>query len=164
MTLLTFLNCYRSSAAEEFLHSLNLQLKSKIVPRRTCSRAERSNAFVEIFLRGMFNFQDIFWHTCSNWIQKIILSGKYLPDFRYWLFSKSSLFDVSQFIFNSPKPWRVLIPTFQTFSAIFSIFHVLIPKIAMFCRLLALFFLGFSLQYFPFSMFWFLKLPCFADF
>ena len=61
MTLLTFLNCYRSSAAEEFLHSLNLQLKSKIVPRRTCSRAERSNAFVENILRGMFNFQDIFW-------------------------------------------------------------------------------------------------------
>ena len=55
---------------------------------------------------------------------------------------------------NSPKPWRVLIPTFQSFSAIFSIFHVLIPKIAMFCRLLALFFLVFLCNIFHF--------PCFA--
>ena len=55
---------------------------------------------------------------------------------------------------NSPKPWRVLIPSFLSFSAIFSIFHVLIPKIAMFCRLLALFFLVFLCNIFHF--------PCFA--
>ena len=43
-------------------------------------------------------------------------------------------------IFNSPKPRRVLIPSFLSFSAIFAIFHVLITKIPVFCRLLALIF------------------------
>ena len=53
-------------------------------------------------------------------------------------------------LFINFNPWRVVGPSFILICAKLSIFHVLIPRIAMFCLFLALF-SGYFLQKFPFA-------------